>query len=172
MLSRAMIGRAAGLDWVQTFVLKAACDVAMVLWERRLTLDQVEERLGVTTRISRQQIVAALGPLCDRGYLIADDAPGNPEIVVHLTDRGLEEYCYRFVGTYGSIRQDVFTLVCQEAGVDVHEIARRTGQSALLVEHILDVAQRMALLRASKRGQYIVVTEIMPQLRRLISGVA
>jgi hypothetical protein len=41
-----------------------------------------------------------------------------------------------------------------------------------VVEQILDAAQRMALLRLSKRGQYIVVQEVRPQLRRLISGAA
>ena len=171
-VSRAAIGCATGLDWVQTCVLKAAGDEAMYLWDRRLSLDQIEARLARATRISRKQIEASLQPLSAFGYLYADDAPGNPAIVLHLTEKGLDEYCYRFVGTLDRIRKDVFRLVCQDVGIDVHEIAGKTGQSSLLVEHILDVAQRMALLRLSKQGQYIVVTAVMPQLRRLISGAA
>ena len=106
------------------------------------------------------------------GYLYADDAPGNAEVMLHLTEKGLDQYCYRFVEAVDRIRQDVFRLVCQDVGIDVHEIAERVGQSGLLIEHILDVAQRMALLRLSKQGQYIVVREVRPQLRRLISGAA
>ena len=165
-------GRSPGLDWIQTCVLRAAGDEAMDSWERRLSLDQVEARLARATHISRRQIEDALGPLNACDYLYADDDPHNPEIVLLLTDKGLDEYCYRFVAAVDRIRQEIFRLVCQDVGVDVHEIAGRTGQSGLLVEHILDVAQRMALLRISKTGQYIVVREVSPQLRRLISGAA
>jgi len=153
-------------------VLKAAGDEAMYLWDRRLTLDQVEARLARATHISRRQIEASLQPLSTCGYLYADDDPHNPEIVLQLTEKGLDEYCYRFVGAVDRIRQEIFRLVCQDVGIDVHEIARRTEQSGLLVEHILDVAQRMALLRVVKKGQYIVVTAVTPQLLRLISGAA
>lgn len=168
----ARIGRSPGLDWVQTCVLKAAGDEAMYLWDRRLSLDQVAARLARATQISRRQIEAALQPLSACGYLYADDDPHNPEIVLHLTEKGLDEYCYRFVGAVDRIRQEIFRLVCQDVGIDVHEIAGRIGQPGLLVEHVLDVAQRMTLVRLSKQGQYIVVTAVMPQLRRLISGAA
>lgn len=168
----ARVGQSPGLDWVQTCVLRAAGDEAMQLWDRRLSLDQVEARLARATRIARPQIEDALGPLSACGYLYADDAPGHAEIVLHLAEKGLDEYCYRFVGAIDRIRQEVFRLVCQDVGIDVHEIAERVGQSGLLVEHILDMAQRMALLRLSKRGRYIVVQEVRPQLRRLISGAA
>ena len=167
-----MIGRPPGLDWPQTFVLKAVGDLAMELWECRLTLADVAERLAVTIRMSRRQIEDALGPLSERGYLFADDAPGNPEIVLHLMLRGLNEYCYRFVRGYGSARLDVLRLICQDIGADVHELARRTGHPALLIEHILDGAQSEGLLRISKHGQYITVTEVRPQLRRTVSGAA
>jgi hypothetical protein len=166
------VGRSPGLDWVQTCVLRAAGDEAMYLWDRRLTLDGVAARLAQATSISRKQIEDSLVALDAHGYLYADDDPHNPEIVLHLTEKGLDEYCYRFVGGVDSIRQEIFKLVCQEVGIDVHEIASKTAQSGLLVEYILDVAQRMALLRVSKQGQYIVVTAVMPQLRRLISGAA
>jgi hypothetical protein len=166
------VGRSPGLDWVQTCVLRAAGDEAMYLWDHRLTLDGVAARLARATQISRAQAEDSLSALDAHGYLYADDDPHNPEIVLHLTDKGLDEYCYRFVGGIDRIRQEIFKLVCQDVGIDVHEIAGRTGQSGLLVEHILEVAQRMTLLRVSKRGQYIVVTAVMPQLRRLISGAA
>ena len=169
---RVRVGRSPGLDWVQTCVLRAAGDEAMYLWDRRLTLDGVVVRLARATHISRQQVEDSLAALDAHGYLYADDDPHNPEIVLHVTEKGLEEYCYRFVGAFDRIRQDIFRLVCQDVGIDVHEIAGRVGQSGLLVEHILDVAQRVALLRLSKNGQYIVVTAVMPQLRRLISGAA
>jgi hypothetical protein len=170
-MSRATIGRPAGLDWVQTCVFKAACDVAMDLWERRLTLDRVEARLAVMG-IRRAAIHEALEPLDRHGYVYADDAPGNPQIVLLVTDKAIEEYCYRFVATYGRARLDVLRLVCQDLGCDVHEMARRTGHAPLLIEHVLDVAQRESLLRVSKQGQYIVVTEVKPQLRRMVSGAA
>jgi hypothetical protein len=153
-------------------VLRAAGDEAMHLWDRRLSLDQVQARLARATHISREQIEESLRPLSASGYLYADDDPHNPEIVLHLTAKGLDEYCYRFVGAVDRIRQDIFRLVCRDVGIDVHEIAGRVGQSGLLVEHVLDVAQSMALLRVSKTGQYIVVTAVTPQLRRLISGAA
>jgi hypothetical protein len=170
--SRAMIGRPPGLDWVQTCVLKATCDVAMELWERRLTLDQVVERLAIVTSISRAQIVASLGPLCERGYLIADDAPGNPEIVVHLTRQGLAEYCARFVTGYGQIEVDILKLVCRDSGADVVELAHRSRQAELLVEHVLETAEGHGLLRLTRTGQYVVVRDVMPQLRRWVSGAA
>ena len=74
--SRATLACATGLDWIQTYVLKAACDVAMGLWERRLTLDQVEGRLARATEISRRQIEASLDRLVACGYLVADEAVG------------------------------------------------------------------------------------------------
>jgi hypothetical protein len=167
-----MIGRATGLDWVQTCVLKAACDVARRLADRRLTLDQVQEHLAPATHISREQIEATLGPLCERGYLVADDDPHNPEIVIQVMRKGLEEYCYRFVRGYGRINLDVLRRACQDVGADVVELAHRSGEDELLVEHILDVAEGTGLLRLSRSGPYTVVTEIKPQLRRLISGAA
>ena len=169
---RARVGRLPGLDWVQTCVFRAAGDAAMDHWDRRLALDQVEARLARATRITRRQIEDALGPLSACGYLYADDDPHNPEIVLHLTDKGLDEYCYRFVAAVDRVRQEIFRLACQDVGIDVHELAGRTGQSGLLVEHILDAAQQMALLRISKTGQYIVVREVSAQVRRLISGAA
>ena len=127
-MSRAMIGRPPGLDWPQTFVLKAAGDVAMERWERRLTLDQVAHRLAVTTRIARRQIEAALGPLGAGDYLYADDAPENPEIVLTLTSKGLEEYCYRFVQGYGRVSLEVLAFVCRDPAPDVAELARLAGR--------------------------------------------
>src|SRR5215216_5055063 len=109
--SRAMVGRPPGLDWPQTFVLKAAGDLALERWDRRLTLDQVTHRLAVTTRILRTQIEAALEPLGALDYLYADDAPENPEIVVTLMSQGLEEYCQRFVQGYRSIGPAILKLV-------------------------------------------------------------
>ena len=79
-----MVGRASGLDWVETCVLKAAGDVAIGLWERRLTLDQVAARLAVMG-IARAAIVDALEPLGRCGYVYADDAPENPQIVLLVT---------------------------------------------------------------------------------------
>jgi hypothetical protein len=172
VVSRAMIGRATGLDWVQTCVLKAACDVARRICDRRLTLDQVQEHLALATQISRAQIEAALGPLCARGYLIADDDPHNPEIVVHVMRKALEEYCYRFVRGYGRINLDLLRLACQGVGVDAAELAHRSGHDELLVEHVLAVAAGNGLLRLVRSGPNAVVTEIKPQLRRLVSGAA
>ena len=172
LASRAAIGKLPGLDWTQTYVLKAAGDLAMRDWELRLTLDDLAHHLAKMTHISRRQIEDALGPLSERGYLFADDAPDNPEIVLHLMLRGLNEYCYRFVRGYGSARMDVLRLICQDKGCDVHELPRRTGYPSLLIEHILDGAQSEGLLRVAKHGQYIVVTEIRPQLRRMVSGAA
>jgi hypothetical protein len=130
------------------------------------------ERIVAPTKISRKQIEAALGPLCDRGYLIADEALGNPEIVIHLTRAGLEEYCYRFVQGYQRVSRDILTLVCQDAGADVVGLAYRSGHSELLVEHVLVIAEGHGLLRLGGTGQYIVVQEVRPQLRRWISGAA
>jgi hypothetical protein len=171
-VSRAPIGKLPGLDWQQTYVLKAAGDLAMELWDCRLTLTDVAERLALKTGIGRRQIEAALGPLSERGYLHADDAPGHPETLLLLMPKGLDEYCYRFVHGYGSARLDVLRLICQDIVCDVHELARRTGHAALLIEHILDGAQAERLLRLAKHGQYIRVTEVRPQLRRLVSGAA
>jgi hypothetical protein len=170
--SRAAVGRATGLDWVSTYVLKAAGDAAMALWDRRLTLDQVEERLAAPTRLSRKQIEGALGPLVARGYLTADEAPGNPETVVQVLSKGLEEYCYRFVPGYARLSRDVLGLVCQDAGADVVGLAQRSGQAELLVEHVLVIAEGHGLLRLGGTGQYVVVQEVRPQLRRWISGAA
>jgi hypothetical protein len=170
--SRAPIGKLPGLDWQQTYVLKATGDLAMELWECRLTLSDVAERLALKTGISRRQIEQALGPLSERGYLHADDAPGHPEIMLQLMPNGLDEYCYRFVRGYGSARLDVLRMICKDVGYDVHELARRTGHPALLIEHILDGAQAEGLLRVMKHGQYVRVTEIRPQLRRIVSGAA
>ena len=171
-VSQAMIGRATGLDWVQTCVLKAACDVARRICDRRLTLDQVQEHLACATHISREQIEAALGPLCARGYLIADDDPHNPEIVIHVMRKGLEEYCYRFVRAYGRINRTILQLACQGVGVDTAELAHRSGHDELLVEHVLDVAAGNGLLRLVRSGPNAVVAEIKTQLRRLVSGAA
>jgi hypothetical protein len=137
-----------------------------------LTLDQVEERLIARTKITREQIEESLGSLCDRGYLIADDAPGNPEIVVHLTRGGLEEYCHRFVHGYRRIGPDILKLVCQDVAIDVVGLTNRSGQPELLVEHVLEVAEGHGLLRLAGTGQYVVVQEVRPQLRRWISGAA
>ena len=166
------IGKLPGLDWPQTFVLRAAGDLAMELWETRLTLFDVQERLSLKTAIARRQIEAALGPLSEHGYLHADSAPGNPETMLLLMPKGLDEYIYRFVRGYGNARLDVLRLVSKDIGCDVHELSRRTGHPSLLIEHILDGAERQSLLRLSKRGQYITVTQIMPQLRREVAGAA
>ena len=166
------MGPAPGLNWLQTYAFKAVGDEAMYLWERRLTLTQVAERLALLTPISRQQIEAALGPIERAGYVYADDAPGNPDIVLTLSAKGLDEYCHRFITGYGNVRLAILKLVCQDPGADVHEIAQRTGHPGLLVEHTLDVAQSMRLLRVTKHGQYITVSEIAPQLRRMVSGAA
>lgn len=170
--SRAGIGRVAGLDWISTYVLKAAGDAAMALWDRRLTLDQVDERLSAATRISRRKIEASLGPLCDHGYLSADDAPGNPQVVLHLTAKGLDAYCRQLVPGYGRIEHEILRQACQDVGVDVCEIARRTGRAELLVEYVLDMAAGKGLLRLARNGHYIVVKNVSPQLRRWVSGAA
>jgi hypothetical protein len=169
--SRAMLGRPAGLDWPQTFVLKAAGDLALELWERRLTLDQVEHRLAVSTRLSRSQIEASLDPLRERGYLYADDDPDNPEIVLALMPKGLEEYCQRFVQGYRGIGPAVLKILLQDPGLDVVGLAHRSGRPELLVEHVLDMAASQGLLRVKRTGDYaLVVTWISPQLRRWIAG--
>jgi hypothetical protein len=169
--SRAMVGRPPGLDWPQTFVLKAAGDLALELWERRLTLDQVEHRLAVTTRISRTQIEAALDPLVERGYLVADDGYENADIVLTLMPKGLEEYCQHFVQGYRSIGPAILKLVCHDPWLDVTGLSHRAGRPELLVEHVLDVAANQGLLRVKHTGEYaLVVTWISPQLRRWLAG--
>jgi hypothetical protein len=168
---RAARVRATGLDWVQTFVLKAVGDIAMEYWDRRLTVGHVAALL-TALGIGRRQVESALDPLAALGYVFADDAPGNPEIVLLLTTKGLEEYCYRFVQRYGTIGPEILKLVCQDASRDVAELARLSGQPELLVEHVLDMAEGNGLLRLRKRGQYIVVEEVRPHLRRWLSGAA
>ena len=170
--SRAGTGRVAGLDWTATYVLKAAGDVAMALWDRRLTLDQVEERLAAATRISRKKIEASLGPLADQGYLTADDAPGNPEIVLQLLPKGLDAYCCHLVPSFGRIQREILLQACQDVRIDVCEIARRMEQADLLVEHVLREAERHGDLRLGGTGHYIVVEEVSSQLRRWVSGAA
>lgn len=170
--SRVGIGRIAGLDWISIYALKAAGDVAMALWDRRLTLDQVDERLSAATRISRRKIEASLEPLCEQGYLRADDAPGNPQIVLHLTVKGLDAYCRQLVPSFGRIEREALRQACRDIGIDVCEISRRTGQAELLVEHVLCEAERHGDLRLGGTGHYIVVKEVSPQLRRWVSGAA
>lgn len=170
--SRAGIARVPGLDRIPTYVLKAVGDVVLMLGDRRLTLDQVEEWLAAATRISSRQVEASLGPLCDSGYLRADSAPGNPQTVLHLTPEGLDAYCRHLVPNYGRVERDVLQIACQEIGVDAYEISRRTGRAELLVEHVLSDAEGNGHLRLSRTGQYVVVKDVSPQLRRWISGAA
>jgi hypothetical protein len=172
VVSRAMIGRVPGLSWIETYVLKAICDVAMGTWERRLTLDQVEAPLTCLTHISRDQVEQSLESLKRLKYVYADDAPSNPEIVLTLTPQGLEAYCRHLTREYDHVAVDILRLVCQDPGADVVELAHRTGQFELLIDHVLDVAHENGMLRVARNGQYIVVKEVRPQLRRWISGAA
>jgi hypothetical protein len=170
--SRAGIAWISGLDRISTFVLKATGDMAMALSNGRLTLDQVEELLATATRISRRKIEASLGPLCDQGYLTADDAPGNPEIVLHLTEKGMAAYCRQLVAGFGRIEKEILLAACTETGIDAYDISRRTGQAEMLVEYVLRDAQGNGHLRLEGSGHYLVVRDVSPQLRRWISGAA
>jgi hypothetical protein len=172
MESRATAGWVAGLDTVAIYVLKAAGDTATALGNSRLTLDQLEERLATATRISRRKIEASLGPLCDGGYLIADDAPGNSQIVLHLTARGVDIYCRQLLPGFGRIEQEILQCACADVGIDVYEISRRTCRAEFLIEHVLSNAEVNGQLRLGRKGQYIVVRYISPQLRRWVSGAA
>jgi hypothetical protein len=167
---RSALVKLPGLGWPHAHVLKAVGDLAMELWECRLTLADVVERLSLMTSYSHQQVDATLDALAERGYLYADAAPGNPETMLHLMPKGLDEYCYRYVPGYSSARLDVLGLISRDIGCDIHELARRTGHPALLIEHILDGAHAEGLLRVVKHGQFIRVTEVRPQLRRLVAG--
>jgi hypothetical protein len=171
-VSRAAFGRPPGLSWSQTFVLKAVGDVALDLWERRLSLYDVIERLARTTNLSREQIDQALGPLQECGYLSADDAPGNAAVIVHLMPKGLEHYCTRLIPEYQRISREILAVACQDVGIDLVELAHRSGRPELLVEHVLDTAEHNGMVRLKRRGQYIVVEEVRPHLRRWLSGAA
>jgi hypothetical protein len=168
---RATVSRPAGLDWVQTFVLKAVGDLAMECWDRRLTVGHVAVRLA-DTGIERRQVEDALDPLGALGYMFADDAPGNPEILLLLTAKGLEAYCQTFVRDFRRVGPEILKLVCQDQRRDLMELARLSGQPELLVEHVLDDAEGNGLLRLRKQGQYVTVEEVRPHLRRWLSGAA
>lgn len=169
--SRAALGRPPGLDWVQTFVLKAVGDVAMAYWDRRLTVGQVVVTLA-GTGIERGEVESALDPLGTHGYVFVDDAPGNPEVMLLLTTKGLEAYCQTFVRDFRRIGPEILKLICQDVRRDVLELARLSEQPELLVEHVLEDAHARGLLRLRKRGHSIVVEEVRPHLRRWLSGAA
>jgi hypothetical protein len=170
-VSRAELGLPPGLTRQQAFVLKAIGDVAMKLWDRRLPLYDVIERLA-RINIARQQVEKALGPLRDCGYVYADDAPGNSDVILHLMPEGLDQYCTRLVPDYRRISKEILTVACQDEGIDVVELAHRSGRDELLVEHVLEDARARGDLRLDRVGQYIVVKWISPQLRRWLSGAA
>lgn len=169
--NRATVSPPPGLTWPQTYVLKAVGDLAMAYWDRRLTMGHVTVKLA-GTGIGRRQVEGALDPLAAHGHVYADDAPGNPEIMLLLTAKGLEAYCQTFVREYRRIGPLILRLVCQDMQRDVLELARLSGQPELLVEHVLDDAHARGYLRLRKQGQYIVVTWIGPHLRRWLSGAA
>lgn len=168
---RAAVSRPVGLDWVQTFVLKAVGDLAMAYWDRRLTVGHVLVPLA-GMGIERRLVESALDPLSAHGYVFADDAPGNPEIVLLLTAKGLEAYCQTFVRDFRRVGPEILKLLCQDVRRDVVELAGLSGQPELLVEHVLDDAHARGLLRLKKRDHYIVVEEVRPHLRRWLSGAA
>ncbi len=168
---RATVIRLPGLTSQQTCVLKAIGSLAMEYRERRLTVGHVTVPLA-GMGIGRRQVEHALDPLAAHGYLYADDAPGNPEIMLLLTDKGLDAYCQAFVRDYRRIGPEILRLLCQDMQRDVMELARLSGHPELLVEHVLDDAQAQGLIRAKKQGHYIVVTWISPHLRRWLSGAA
>ena len=169
--SRLRIGRIGSLTWTETCVLKAACDVALRIGEWRLSVDQIEDQLTMLG-ITRDRIEAALDPIFSAGYISLDDAPENSDVVVHILKAGFEAYAYTFLRDYGVIQHKVWSLVARGAGSDAYELASLADQPELLVDHILDRAQDAGLLRLSRRGYYTVVTEVRPQLRRLVSGIA
>lgn len=170
-VDRATVSPPPGLTWPQTYVLKAVGDLAMAYWDRRLTVGHALVPLA-GLGIGRRQVERALDPLAAHGYVFADDAPGNPEIVLLLTAKGLEAYCQTFVREYRRIGPEILRLVCQDIQRDVLELARLSGQPDLLVEHVLDDAHSRGYLRLKKQGQYIVVTWISSHLRRWLSGAA
>lgn len=168
---RGNIGKLPGLTWPQTCVLKAVCDGAMTLWDRRLTVSQIEEPLALLG-ISRDAILDTLDALVACGYLFADDAPGNVDVVLQLTSKALDEYVYRFVPGHTAIVHRIRTLVCRMPHANAVGIAEALGQPDLLVEHVLMRDEQAGLLRLSVNGYSVVVREVKPQLRRLVSGVA
>src|SRR5690348_2522557 len=72
--SRFRIGRIGRLNWTETCVLKAACDVAQRIGEWRLGVDQIEDQLTMLG-IVRDRIETALDPIVAAGYISLDDAP-------------------------------------------------------------------------------------------------
>lgn len=170
-VSRAAIGKLPDLTWPQTCVLKAACDFAMTHWDRRLTVNQIEEPLA-SIGIGRDTIVGALDDLVECGYLFVDDAPENFDVVLQITTHCLDEYVYRFVSGHSAIVHRIRDLVCRVPQSNVIGIAEALGQPELLVEHILEHDAQAGLLRITRNGYAIVVREVKPQLRRLVSGVA
>jgi hypothetical protein len=170
-VTRANIGKPPGLTWPQTCVLKAACGFAMTHWDRRLTVNQIEEPLALLG-ITRAAILDALDALTTCGYLFVDDAPENFDVVLQVTSRCLDEYVYRFVPGHSAIVHRIRDLVCRVPQSNVIGLAEALGQPELLVEHVLDRDERAGLLRLARHGYSIVVKEVRPQLRRLAAGVA
>jgi hypothetical protein len=118
-----------------------------------------------------QAVEGALDQLIARRYLVVDDQPELAETIVHLTLAGFEAYAVRFVDGYAGLSSNVLNwLAANGAGYNALDVAHACGVSEFLATHILEMAEASGLIRLRRHSHYMVVSEVLPQLRWQLSG--
>jgi hypothetical protein len=168
--SRQLFDNPPGLNGTQTRVLQAACDEAIRLGTLRLTVRDIVGRLS-WMKDPAQTVAGSLDQLVKRRYLVVDDQPELAEAVIHVTLAGFQEYAIRFVDGYAELSSRALSwLAANGAGYNALDVAHACGISEFLVTHILEMAEASASIRLSRYPHYLVVSEVLPQLRWQMSG--
>lgn len=169
-ISRQLVNNPPGLNGMQTRVLQAACNEAIRLGTHRLTVREIVASLSWMPEAA-QAVDGALDHLVTPGYLIVDDQPELAETVIHVTLAGFEAYATRFVDRYAELSSRVLGwLAANGANYNALDVAHACGISEVLATHILEMAEQSALIRLSRYPNYLVVSEVRPQLRWQMSG--
>ena len=169
-ISRQLVDNPPGLNGTQMRVLQAACIEAIRIGGLRLTVSEIVAGLHWMSDPAAA-VEGALDQLVARRYLVVDDAPELPEAIVHVTQDGFEAYASRFVDGYAEISSRVLSwLAANGAGYNALDVAHACGVGEFIATHILEMAEASGLIRLKRYPHYMLVSEVLPQLRWQLSG--
>lgn len=160
------------LTTIDNLVLKISCDY-LIANERLSIAPEVLFLPGNAFDLSRQDVLDAIEVLESRGYLEVSRCMGGDQeswgLDYHVSHFGLEKYVRAYLSSYPQFFERVISLIVNNEMTSNLEIRDATGESRVLIDHILDELEMDGHVKLSKSNveYYTSIFHVSATLKRL-----
>jgi len=163
-----MIDILPGLTKVDSLVMKLSCEKAIEIGGRHIDTESILAQ-AKSRGIHPEEFLETLEMLDRRSKDIkATRVKGGNIPNFLITVSGFDKYARVYIDDYDSIFESVAFQIVNLNNMDNKSILTSLNQPQMVVDHILDVLENKGLIRLSKPHGGVSVSDVSPELKRML----